>query len=72
MIGKLTGLIDSSGDDWALIDVGGVGYVIFGSSRTLDRLGPQGTQVTVWVETHVREERGRACPRRAAPTRSSV
>ena len=35
MIGKLTGLVDSTGDDWALIEVGGVGYVVFCSRRTL-------------------------------------
>ena len=35
MIGKLKGLIDSYGDDHVIIDVNGVGYVVFCSSRTL-------------------------------------
>jgi Holliday junction DNA helicase RuvA len=35
MIAKLTGILDSIGDDWAVIDVGGVGYLVFCSTRTL-------------------------------------
>ena len=42
MIGKLTGRLDSLGADWAMIDVGGVGYVIFASRRTLERSRPAG------------------------------
>ena len=56
MIGKLTGLIDSSGDDSALIDVGGVGYVAFCSRRTLDRLPAKGEPASLLIETHVRED----------------
>ncbi|WP_282606701.1 Holliday junction branch migration protein RuvA [Pelagibius sp. Alg239-R121] len=56
MIGKLTGLIDSSGDDWAMIDVGGVGYVVFCSGRTLSRLPFAGETASVLIETHVRED----------------
>ena len=39
MIAKLKGLIDSLGEDWAVINVGGVGYLVFCSGRTLCRLG---------------------------------
>ena len=56
MIGKLTGLVDSSGEDWALIDVGGVGYVVFCSGRTLGRLPAPGLDVSLLIETHVRED----------------
>ncbi len=56
MIGKLTGLLDSSGDDWALVDVQGVGYIAFCSSRTLERLGRPGERVSLLIETHVRED----------------
>ncbi len=56
MIGKLTGKLDSSGDDWAMIDVGGVGYVVFCSGRTLSRLPFAGETASVLVETHVRED----------------
>ena len=38
MIGKLKGIVESYGDDWVILDVGGVGYTVFGSSRTLARL----------------------------------
>ena len=55
MIAKLTGLVDSSGDDWAVIDVGGVGYLVFCSGRTLGRLN-RGETASVMVETHVRED----------------
>ncbi|NNE87480.1 MAG: Holliday junction branch migration protein RuvA, partial [Silicimonas sp.] len=35
MIGKLSGRIDARGTDHVLIDVGGVGYVVHVSERTL-------------------------------------
>ena len=56
MIGKLTGQLESSGDDWALVDVGGVGYLVFCSVRTLERAGRPGDPVSLLVETHVRED----------------
>ena len=56
MIARLKGLVDSVGSDWAVIDVNGVGYLIFGSSRTLARLGRPGEAAAVHIETHVRED----------------
>ncbi len=56
MIGKLTGVLESSGEDWALVDVRGVGYLVFCSARTLERAGRQGDGVSLLVETHVRED----------------
>ncbi len=56
MIAKLSGRLDSTATDHAIIDVGGVGYLVFCSSRTLARLGPVGSAVTVLVDTHVRED----------------
>ena len=56
MIAKLSGVLDSTGDDWAVIDVGGVGYLAFCSARTLRRLPPVGGQASLKVETHVRED----------------
>ena len=35
MIAKLFGRIDSVGDDWVVLDVGGVGYLVSCSARTL-------------------------------------
>lgn len=56
MIGKLTGLIDSTGDDWAIVDVSGVGYLAFCSGRTLGQLQEINGPVSLLIETHVRED----------------
>jgi holliday junction DNA helicase RuvA len=56
MIARLAGIVDSAGPDGAVIDVGGVGYLAFCSTRTLDRLPPQGAAVRLLIETHVRED----------------
>jgi Holliday junction DNA helicase RuvA len=56
MIGKLTGVVDSVSDEWVIVDVGGVGYVVFCSRRTLTGLPPPGETVALSIETHVRED----------------
>ncbi|TNE40209.1 MAG: Holliday junction branch migration protein RuvA [Alphaproteobacteria bacterium] len=56
MIGKLKGLVDSAGEDWALIDVGGVCYQVHCSSRTLGQLPQVGEAVALSIETYVRED----------------
>jgi Holliday junction DNA helicase RuvA len=55
VIAKLKGVVDSIDVDSAIIDVGGVGYLVAGSARTLRDLSP-GAAVTVLVETIVRED----------------
>jgi holliday junction DNA helicase RuvA len=55
MIAKLKGIVDSLGEDWAVIDVAGVGYLVYGSAKTLARLAA-GRPATLLVETHVRED----------------
>ena len=55
MIAKLRGIVDSFGDDYAIIDVNGVGYLVYASSRTLSKL-VKGTEVSLWIETVVRED----------------
>lgn len=55
MIGKLKGRIDSSFEDSLIIDVGGVGYHVFASSRTIQSMAP-GSSAELIIETHVREE----------------
>ncbi|BAE52022.1 Holliday junction branch migration protein RuvA [Paramagnetospirillum magneticum] len=55
MIAKLKGLIDSLGDDWAVVDCNGVGYLVACSSKTLARL-ETGTAAALFVETQVRED----------------
>ncbi len=56
MIAKLKGLVDSTGEDWAIIDVQGVGYLVSGSSRTLMALPRIGEAVGLHIETIVRED----------------
>jgi Holliday junction DNA helicase RuvA len=56
MIAQLTGRIVSSDEDSAVVDVGGVGYLVFCSARTLRALPGEGVTVTIFVETHVRED----------------
>ena len=56
MIARLKGLVDQIGEDWAVIDVGGVGYLVYCSSRTLSRLPKAGEAVALFIETHVRED----------------
>ena len=55
MIARLKGIVDVLGDDWAIIDVHGVGYLVFCSSRTLARMNI-GEAVALEIETHVRED----------------
>jgi Holliday junction DNA helicase RuvA len=56
MIGKLKGVIDSYGEDFVIIDVNGVGYVVHCSARTLQALPATGEPATLAIETHVRED----------------
>ncbi len=56
MIGKLKGSIEEIGEDHVLIDVHGVCYVAFCSSRTLSRLGSVGEAAVLFIETYVRED----------------
>jgi holliday junction DNA helicase RuvA len=56
MIGKLSGIIDSFGDDYLILDVNGVGYVVTCSSRTLQRLPARGEPAALAIETQVRED----------------
>ena len=56
MIAKLRGLLDSTGIDHAVIDVGGVSYLVGASSRTLAALGPVGEAVTIHTEMLVAED----------------
>ncbi len=56
MIGKLTGAIDSFGEDFVILDVGGVGYMVHCSTRTLQALPAVSETVGLAIETHVRED----------------
>jgi holliday junction DNA helicase RuvA len=56
MIGKLKGTIDSYGEDFVILDVGGVGYVVHCSARTLQALPAAGEAAMLAIETYVRED----------------
>lgn len=55
MIAKLRGIIDTIGEDYCIIDVNGVGYLVYASSKTLSRL-IKGNQFSLLIETVVRED----------------
>ena len=56
MIGKLKGRIDSYGPDWVIVDVGGVGYHVFCSSKTMGALPPVGEFAEVHTEMLVSQD----------------
>jgi Holliday junction DNA helicase RuvA len=56
MIGKLTGVVDSYGEDFLILDVAGVGYEVHVPVRTLSQLPRVGERATVWIETYLRED----------------
>lgn len=55
MIAKLRGIVDTIGDEYCILDVNGVGYLVFASAKTLSRL-KIGDTANILVETVVREE----------------
>ena len=55
MIAKLRGLVDGIGEDSCIIDVHGVGYLVFASNKTLSKLA-RGAEVSLLIETVVRED----------------
>jgi Holliday junction DNA helicase RuvA len=56
MIAQLTGRVDALSDGTCVIDVGGVGYLVQASSRTLSALPQPPAQAKLLIETHVRED----------------
>jgi Holliday junction DNA helicase RuvA len=56
LIAKLKGIVDAKGEDWAIIDVNGVGYLVNASGRTLGNLPREGEAVSLHIETVVRED----------------
>jgi Holliday junction DNA helicase RuvA len=55
MIGKLTGIVDSLAEDHAILDVGGVGYLVQCPSSTLSKLAA-GAHASLMIETKVSED----------------
>ena len=56
MIGKLKGVVDSVEEETLILDVGGVGYLVSASARTLRALPPASEPAELLIETHVRED----------------
>jgi Holliday junction DNA helicase RuvA len=56
MIASLAGIVEQMGAESVVVDVGGVGYLVFAASRTLARLPARGEPVRLLIETHVRED----------------
>ncbi len=56
MFAKLTGTIDTLMTESLILDVGGVGYHVFASGRTLGLIGQPGDGASLMIETHVRED----------------
>lgn len=56
MIGKLTGRVDEIAEDHLILDVGGVGYLVFASAKTLAAMPERGGAASLLTETHVRED----------------
>ncbi|ATX66835.1 Holliday junction branch migration protein RuvA [Roseinatronobacter bogoriensis] len=56
MIGKLTGVIDHRASDHVLLDVRGVGYIVYVSERTLMALPGRGEAAALYIDMVVRED----------------
>jgi len=56
MIASLAGIVEQVGAESVVVDVGGVGYLVFAASRTLARLPARGEPIRLLIETHVRED----------------
>ncbi|NOE18725.1 Holliday junction branch migration protein RuvA [Ruegeria atlantica] len=56
MIGKLTGRLDYRAADHVLIDVRGVGYIVYCSDRTMAALPGVGEAVSIYTDMVVRED----------------
>lgn len=56
MIGKLSGRIDTLASDHVILDVSGVGYIVFASGRTLGKIGQTDEFTSLLIHTQVREE----------------
>lgn len=56
MIAMLAGMVEQATGDGVVVDVNGVGYLVFASARTLARVPARGQPLKLLIETHVRED----------------
>jgi Holliday junction DNA helicase RuvA len=56
VISSLQGRLESLGSDWAIINVGGVGFQVYMPTSTLSTLGANGSEVKLYTHLHLRED----------------
>ncbi|MEM1345446.1 MAG: Holliday junction branch migration protein RuvA, partial [Pseudomonadota bacterium] len=56
MIGKITGRLDHVGEDYALVEAAGVGYILYCAPATLAALPRPGEEASLYTELVVRED----------------
>ena len=56
MIASLHGRLESLGSDWAIINVGGIGFQVYMPTSTLSILGTTGEEVQLYTHLHLRED----------------
>lgn len=56
MFAKLSGIIDTVLENAVILDVQGVGYLVYASPRTLSRVGGHGDTASLLIDTNVRED----------------
>ena len=56
MISSLHGKVESLGSDWAIINVGGIGFQVYTPTSTLSTLGTVGKEVQLYTHLHLRED----------------
>ena len=56
MIASLNGKLDSIGSEWAIINVGGIGFQVYMPTSTLSTLGTVGKEVKLHTHFHLRED----------------
>lgn len=56
MISSLNGKVESLGSEWAIINVGGIGFQVFMPTSTLSTMGTAGKEVRLYTHLHLRED----------------
>lgn len=56
MIAGLEGKLESLGGDWAIVNVGGIGFQVFMPTTTLSQLGSVGGDIKLYTHLHLRED----------------
>ena len=56
MIASLRGTLESLGNDWAIINVNGIGFQVYMPTSTMSALGPTGKEVKLYTHLHLRED----------------